>query len=774
MHLKIRLRALAACAAVWLAVDPAELWAQLASLEKAVSAGRDVWGEAAMELPNGPSYEFFRDLLPPPRYVNADYRYYPIVLSSPKGLTKASLVSNGSGINLRGGARSWRDNGTPITFRVGVDEFLFGGLKDRVSEPTLADGYLPIVEINYQHTSPVQSEGAVPLVQERVERAAEIYRLEAFADTDPGLANNCVVMTRFSLSQGAKGRVTVQLDAQSSLTFKEGVVTDISGQVVAVFDANWEWERNRALANLTEKVGASAAFPTKALDPAFDIGFKELTFDQRRASCARTWRDLLKRCMFVETPEPLVNDAWKNLLIQNFTIMQGDRIHYSALNQYDALYQSEGSDAALAMLTWGCEEDFRKILEPLLDHQRKGLEYQNAATKLIDICRYYWQTRDAKGVAVLRDRWEREATLLVENRNGENGLFPKQRYCGDISTMVQSVNVNANAWRAMRDLSALLGALGEIEPSQHYAKVAAEFRANLLSVIGKSVRREISPPFVPVALLDQEPAHNPITHVRIGSYWNIIIGYTIASGIFPPGSEEEDWIPHYQEQHGGLCMGMTRSGGAQFNFWSGEHRVNPLYGTRYALDVLRRDEPDRALVSFYGMLAQGMARNTFVGGEGSTLQPVDELGRFFYCPPNSAANGHVLTMLRNQLVQDLDRNDDGRPETLRLLFATSRRWLENGNSIRIENAPTAFGKVSVRAHSELEVGRVVIELELPARNPIDQILLRARVPDGWQTVSASCASEQLAVDARGTVDISKFAGKQKVVFAVNRSDLTKD
>jgi hypothetical protein len=41
---------------------------------EALNATRDVWGEAAMAQPNGASYEFFAPLLPPPRYVNADFR----------------------------------------------------------------------------------------------------------------------------------------------------------------------------------------------------------------------------------------------------------------------------------------------------------------------------------------------------------------------------------------------------------------------------------------------------------------------------------------------------------------------------------------------------------------------------------------------------------------------------------------------------------------------------------------------------------------------------
>src|SRR5262245_17835191 len=153
-------------------------------------------------------------------------------------------------------------------------------------------------------------------------------------------------------------------------------------------------------------------------------------------------------------------------------------------------------------------------------------------------------------------------------------------------------------------------------------------------------------------------------------------------------------------------MGMIRSGSGEFNFWTGPDRINPLYGTRYVLDVLRRDDPERALVSFYGMLAHGFTRNTLVAGEGCTLAPVDDGGRFFYCPPNSAGNAHFLRMLRNLLVQDWDLDDDGEPETLRLLFGTSKRWLDDGQTIAVERMPTALGPDSIRADSRLSADHI--------------------------------------------------------------------
>src|ERR1043165_9832114 len=136
---------------LFVAVFMASAAENLPPLEKVLESKLDLWGAAAMREPNGASYEFFEKLLPPPRYVNADFRYYPIVLSAPNAKVKARLISNGSGVNLRGGVRSWNDNGLPFTFRVGPDDLVFGTFRERQSEPTLAEGYLPITEIRYQH-----------------------------------------------------------------------------------------------------------------------------------------------------------------------------------------------------------------------------------------------------------------------------------------------------------------------------------------------------------------------------------------------------------------------------------------------------------------------------------------------------------------------------------------------------------------------------------------------------------------------------------------------
>jgi hypothetical protein len=77
---------------------------------------------------------------------------------------------------------------------------------------------------------------------------------------------------------------------------------------------------------------------------------------------------------------------------------------------------------------------------------------------------------------------------------------------------------------------------------------------------------------------------------------------------------------------------------------------------------LQRDEPDRALVGFYGKLAQGMTRDTFLDGESGAIIPRDRFGRQMYLPPNSAANASFLQQLRGLVVQDWGMSTDGRAE----------------------------------------------------------------------------------------------------------------
>jgi hypothetical protein len=206
-------------------------------------------------------------------------------------------------------------------------------------------------------------------------------------------------------------------------------------------------------------------------------------------------------------------------------------------------------------------------------------------------------------------------------------------------------------------------------------------------------------------------------------------------------------------------MGMMRTERHQ-GINKGSKGMVPLYALRYNLTLLRRDEREKVLVAFYGQLAQGMTRGTFIGGEGNRfLFHADASGREFVLPPNSTSNATWLAMLRYLLVQDWDLDEDGKPETLRLMYGVPRAWLADGQKIHVENAPTMFGALSFDCESQLKKGYVGIDVKPPGRTA-KKMLLRVPLPDGWEADGAEIDGERASVEKGNTVDLT---GKRKSV-----------
>jgi hypothetical protein len=705
-------------------------------------AREDVWAEAAIRAPGGPSYEFFRDLLPPLRYVNTQFKHYPIVLSAPLAPVKARWISNGSGINLRADKPPmWKEAGTPVAFFVGEKDEAFGAAVERLEGPRYHAGHLPRVRVSYTH------DGAV-------------YEQDAFAGVSGEGADRGAAYVRF-IVQKKPGRMTAHVGGKQSHTAAGGWVKDEKGHAVVRFDKSWKWdERGQSLvAELKEGAFADLVVFTK---PVAEIPENLKDHLAEWVVGLREWNGRLARGARLEVPEPLVENAWRALLIGNDMIAVGDRMHYSAGNAYDHLYEAECGDAVRSLMLFGHTADAKKMLGPLLDFDRKATRFHVAGHKLQLLADYYWVTRDAEYIKESRAKWEPVVKFVRDSRKTDNGLLPKDNYAGDVNTQVYSLNSNAACWRGLRDMAAVLDDIGEKDKATELRAEAAEFRKVILDAVSKSVRAKEK--FVPVALLGDEPAHDPLPATRQGSYYDLIIPYVLGSGVFGPTDEREGWVIDYLRAHGGLAMGMIRSMPHQGEF-NNEPGVNVLYGLRYNLTLLRRGDRDHALVAFYGQLAQGMTRDTFIGGEGSRFFHGDKRGRSFYLPPNSASNATFLTTLRYLLIQDWDSDDDGKPETLRLCDAIPARWIEDGKTLSIEKAPSAFGEVSFKVESRAAKGEVVASVEAPPR-AVSKWTLRLPDPPGYTITGVKIGSNELRRGADGRVDLSGRTGKFQVVYTV--------
>src|SRR5262249_37883230 len=142
----------------------------------------------------------------------------------------------------------------------------------------------------------------------------------------------------------------------------------------------------------------------------------------------------------------------------------------------------------------------------------------------------------------------------------------------------------------------------------------------------------------------------------------------------------------------------------------------------------------------------------------------DRFGRSFYLPPNSASNAAFLTTLRYLLVQDWE-DDEGQPDTLRLLYGAPGRWLADGARLRLEGAPSRFGLLSLRVESRLAKREVEVPLDPPPRQP-KHWLLRLPLPPGWKVVAARSAEQDLPLGAEGAVELPYRPERFTVLFRV--------
>ena len=141
----------------------------------------------------------------------------------------------------------------------------------------------------------------------------------------------------------------------------------------------------------------------------------------------------------------------------------------------------------------------------------------------------------------------------------------------------------------------------------------------------------------------------------------------------------------------------------------------PVYnqqGTAYLL----RDDPKAAIRTFYSYMASAFSHSVF--------EPVEHRwthGQYFG-PPST--DGAWFELFRNMLLREVD------DRTLLLAQATPRKWLEDGQKIDVQRAPTYFGPVSFRMESRVRAGKILAAIEFLGTNRPQSLLIRFRHPSG--------------------------------------------
>jgi hypothetical protein len=673
----------------------------------ALRSGRDVWGEELLAH-GGASYAAARRYLAPlflargrgGPLTTSGTHYVPFAMPlGARGAGSVALhVADGSEIDAE------RVEGRRLTIWVGRGgRERYGSCVSRLATPRLADGWLPILQTAYRDATGAR------------------YRQESFSARTGGSAT----LTSFlKLSVDPPGtRVTLRLAGHGR----------------------------------TLVLGASPAFvawPSRGSPRPTD----EATYEDARRSVVAYWQQRLAEEPMFDVPERRVLDAERALLLQNLALTW----RYSIGNPYEEFSFPESVNNAEIAAEYGQDAVAQSILRTSLT--RRPVPYPNwkMGQRLLGFAVHYRLYRDRAFVAQATPALRRYvAALGAQIERGRGGLLGRERYSSDIPDQVYGLHAQAVVWQALRESAAMWAETGQTALARRCRALADRLGAGLRTAVRASARRlPDGSLFVPVNLLDGEQPYENLTASRAGSYWNLVMPYALASGLFSPGGRDARGIWRYMQTHGSRLLGLVRA--SAFALYKTpefpESGTDQVYGLNVSRFLADNDDAEQLVLSLYGQLAAGMTPGTFVAGEGATVAPLDGAWyRSMYLPPNSTSNGAFLETLRLMLVHEI-RDRDGEPHGLELAYATPRTWLSPGKTIAVRDAPTSFGPLSYSL--EAAPGSVRATVEVPARAAPKTLRLRLRLP-------ARARITHLALDGRsfnrlnhttGTIDLSGLKG----------------
>ncbi len=721
------------------------------AVNSALAAKQDVWGNELLRSPDGPTYEGVQRHLHPVMLVGppsglapnrlTDSGIYYLAFGRPRDSGGARLVD----LHIADGSQIVSEfvKRARVSIDVGVrPNERFGSCLARLGPARLGGGYLPILQTSYVDTNGVA------------------YRQESFATRIPQ-TDSLVSFVRLTVDPRGSGVASASVRFTTSVPGLRRVGNQLrrGRDAFLVFAPGGKFH-GRALTYTTSGHHARTVYVAWLARPSPTLAFRlgRRRYERARRSVGAYWNRRLAAGATFLVPDQRVLDAERNLLIQNLL----HTWRYSLANKYER-FSWEMIDVAEVMGEYGFTGVERSIVEKSF-HRDTVFPNRADGERMTGTADYYSRTGDARFVGKVTP-WLRDALIRfeLELNYSTTGLLDAERYGIDVGAPVYGLHDQALVLQGLRAMAEVWRETGNPFLANKATRVANRLEAGLRVAVAASARLLVDGSlFAPIALIDgTEQPYESVTQSQEGSYWNLVMPYALASGLFPPGSPEAVGMHRYMANHGSRLLGLVRFR-AFTNSGKPGYRspgVDDVYGTNVVRFLADNDEPDQLVLSLYGKLGADMAPGTFVSGEGSTIGPVQgEYYRSMFRPPNSANNAFFLETLRLMLVHE-------RTEGLELAYATPRAWLLPGRVIAVRRALTSFGPVSYRL--EARQWSVRVELDVPPGLGSRSLKLRLRLPDEERIASVSVEGHSYARFDRSseTIDLTGQSGHVDLVVA---------
>lgn len=679
---------------------------------------------------------------------------------------------------------------TNILFRVGREAEMFGRDGERYSRISYEDGYLPIVTASY-------ISGGVR------------YRQIAFADRPPGQTRSYdIAYVGFEAENvsGAPQEAEIHEDVilmdESRARASAQRITDSSGVTILVHSdpqVQFDTERQRLTHKFRLAPGQKGSVFLK-IPYAPDVQnlvrvATSSDFDSAHRRIREFWLGLLDRGMKIDTPEARVNNVWRALLLQNFILADGQRFTYGSGLWYNESYfpVENGfggnifglygfADYANSLLPYCVPVSVKPDLAGRKYQNRRGLPLHHLfenyrISQKTDLFEQYKEDLYRVAEEIIRDR---HSTMTEQNGSKPLhwGLLPPDKPGVDAIASTQTVYVpahNITSCQGLQDFGEFLIRTGiDPERGRRYRAEAKEYRRTILESTERSaIRIPGRPPFVDLQTLyfRETPDYGPEPYDNLalgrlqGTYYHYWADMQFRFNFFNPFDRVGQWIADYVAERGGFVLGCTRARPRPSEPYGW---INNVYNAGYYEYRLRSGRRDEFLLGLYARLAFGMSRHVYVGSEGSPFIGYNTRNGGFvsadYSFPNSAANAETLAIIRSMLVLE-ELHDNVETGDIYVMKGVPRAWLEDGKTIRVTNAPTYFGPLSVVVSSQIKRNIITVNIQPPERDRYRSIIVTLVHPRGAaiRKVTVNGAEHRDFDPREGTVRLPYARGATGIV-----------
>lgn len=417
-----------------------------------------------------------------------------------------------------------------------------------------------------------------------------------------------------------------------------------------------------------------------------------------------------------------------------------DRDYYGS--EYDG-FQDVFTSAVYANLEWGRFETARQFIDnyftDFVDSKgminMRGPETAQFGLTLSLLARYFNYTRDSALLLKHRPKIEATAALLAELHDESLRLPPddpghglihgwsESDACLALHPMIWWQPYFANsafAARGLKDIGRAWPEINKLKPAPGAQKQAQDWlgRSKVLqdatvASIEKNVRKDMNPPYIgplPGTTLTfresmekewpspQQWPHRPYAEL-------------LQADVVPPNLA--NLVIDCMRAYGATTLGVVANVGPAR---PGGRAILGFISYGYAQMLLRLDRIEEYLLFLYSHRYHDHTRGSWTAGEVAGIGG----GTALFCVP---AQQTIPLIVRWMLV--LEDSDEDR---LYLAKGVPRDWVLSGKDIRIDQAPTRWGRVSLRMAAKPAAKTVSATVELARKGAPKELHVKPRLP----------------------------------------------